>query len=442
MSQQALDLRRSVQIVRRHRKIFGAFAAFGLVCGVAFAILKPPVLTSTTLVVLPQSYIQPQQAATNSGNIEAIATQVVIATSDGVLAGALPHISPAMSLQTLRSKIQVANVAGSILSFTATGGTAGQAEATANAVADSYMAYVDTPGSPVGNVQARLLQQATAATGTKLPEQIGIFGLLGLLAGALIGFIVSLAVGQSDRRLVERDAIANSIGAPVLAAIPAQHPSDAASWIKLIELYEPEIVQAWALNRLLQRFGVTGANSSENNGGFSLTVLSLSSDPGALALGPQLAAFAASLGIPTALVIGPQQASNVTATLRTACTAQPQSPGGRGNLRLVVSSDSPPDETRDAFVVVVAVVDAAEPHVPPTIRTDGTVIGVSAGAATAVQLARAATAAAADGRDILGILVANPEPSDQTSGRVPRLFSPLRRPLPTRTQNVPMEGRR
>ena len=45
-------------------------------------------------------------------------------------------------------------------------------------------------------------------------------------------------------------------------------------------------------------------------------VLSLSSDPRAIALGPQLAVFAASQGIPTALVIGPQQDATVTATLR------------------------------------------------------------------------------------------------------------------------------
>ena len=36
--------------------------------------------------------------------------------------------------------------------------------------------------------------------------------------------------------------------------------------------------------------------------------------PGAVAVGPQLATFAASLGIPTALVVGPQQDATVTAT--------------------------------------------------------------------------------------------------------------------------------
>ena len=64
-------------------------------------------------------------------------------------------------------------------------------------------------------------------------------------------------------------------------------------------------------------------------GGSSLAVLSLSSDPKALALGPQLAVFAASLGIPTALVIGPQQDANATATLRAACAAPPTVPSGR-----------------------------------------------------------------------------------------------------------------
>ena len=53
--------------------------------------------------------------------------------------------------------------------------------------------------------------------------------------------------------------------------------------------------------------GPKPSGSTTAMAGFSLAVLSLSSDPGPLALGPQLAVFAASLGIPTTLVIGPQQ---------------------------------------------------------------------------------------------------------------------------------------
>ena len=53
-----------------------------------------------------------------------------------------------------------------------------------------------------------------------------------------------------------------------------------------------------------------------------------------------------------------------------------------------------------------------------------TVLAVSAGAATAEQLARVAASAADNGRDIAGILVANPDPSDQTTGRLPQLARP------------------
>ena len=80
---------------------------------------------------------------------------------------------------------------------------------------------------------------------------------------------------------------------------------------------------------------------------FSLTVLSLSTDPRSLALGPQLAVFAASQGIPTALVIGPQQDADATATLRTACAVPPSASSKRlGHLRVIVS-DGPIDGQPD-----------------------------------------------------------------------------------------------
>ena len=141
----------------------------------------------------------------------------------------------------------------------------------------------------------------------------------------------------------------------------------------------------------------------------------------------------------TALVVGPERGVNVTATLRTACAA-PHS-GTRRPLRLVALHDSDLGQLAAAFVVVVAVIDGKDPHVPDTLRTAATVLGVSAGSATAVEMARVATAAALDGREILGILVANPQPDDQTTGLVPRLAPALRRPLPTRVNGTPMETR-
>ena len=167
--------------------------------------------------------------------------------------------------------------------------------------------------------------------------------------------------------------------------------------------------------------------------------------PGALALGPQLAVFGASQGIPTSLVIGPQQDAAATATLRTACAVPLHEASMRhGMLRLIAYDegggfDMQPDT---ALLIVVAVVDSRAPKMPDTMRTNATVIGVSAGAATAEQLARAAVVAGADGREITGILVADPDPADQTTGRIPHLARPARRRLPNRLRGIVTEIRR
>jgi capsular polysaccharide biosynthesis protein len=457
MSQQALDFRTSVKAVRRHSKIVIAFVVLGLLIGAAYAVVRPPMLSSTALVVLPQAASSASaEAAAASGTTDSeIATQVVVAGSDPVLAAALPHVIPSMSLQTLETRVQAQSVAGSIISITAKGATAADAEATANAVADSYIAYVTSANSPVGQVQAKVLESANSATGSTLISQIALYGLLGLLGGAVVGVIVALAMSTNDRRLVERDAIANSIGAPVLVSLPVSRPPDAASWVKLLEEYEPGAVHSWGLTKLLQQLGVGkvkgDADGSMGNGA-SLTVLSLASDPSALALGPQVAAFAAAQGIPTALVMGPQQDANVTATLRTAFAAAAQSRAGwRRPLHLVVAEDDDQfsaamndhaDWLGAPFVVVVAVVDGRVPLMPSAVSTTATVLGVSSGTATAEQLARAATAAATQGREVTGILVADPDPADQSTGRIPRLVPPLRRQLPTRADFVPTEIKR
>ena len=152
-------------------------------------------------------------------------------------------------------------------------------------------------------------------------------------------------------------------------------------------------------------------------------MLSVDTDPGALALGPQLAVFAASLGIRTTLVIGPQQNPNATATLRAACSMQPvASSRWSGYLEVVVldSADSG-DPPNAALTVVVAVVKASEPRAAETMRAMTTVLGVSSGAATAEELARVAVSAAADNRQITGILVADPIPrtAPPAASRIP-----------------------
>lgn len=445
MSQQALDLRGSIQIVRRHRKIFWSVAAIGLLIGALYAVLRPPMLTSTALVVLPEAPVPSDQSvASGPGQGEGAAayvdTQAVVATSTPVLSAALPGVSPPVSIQALRARTQAATLTDSILEISVSGGTAAQAEAAANAVASSYVGFITSKRSPMGVVPAKILQPASTAIGFTLPEQVALDGLLGGFGGAIAGFTAALAIGRGDRRLTERDAIASSIGAPVLASLQVGHPADATSWGRLLAEYAPGDVEAWALRNVLRQFGLAGdPRGAGGHAPTALTVLSLSSDPKALALGPQLAVFAASMGIPTALVIGPQQDPGSVAALRTACAATPgaASMAQMGKpLRLVVSESGDFRQPGAAFTVVVTVVDGEAPRMPDAARAAATVLGVSAGAVTAAQLARAATAAASDGREIAGILVADPEIADQTTGRIPRLVPPAPRQMPTRVNDV------
>lgn len=447
MSQQALDLRRSVQIVRRRRLLVGILVALGIFAGAAYAVLKPPMLTSTAEVLLPPTGQAAQTGATavaNGATDPYTATQEVIAKSNPVLLGALPYVRPAVSINELRRNVEVGSLTPYVISITAQANSASDAIATANAVAESYIRYIGSPSSPGGQVTAQLLQPATTATGSGPVKHIAIFALAGAVAGALIGVVVALALSRSDRRLRERDEIANSIGVPVLASFPVDHPIGASGWTKLLDDYTPGAMHSLQLRRALQQLEMAAVDMSlrNQNGKWSFTVLSLASDPRALALGPQMAIFAASQGISTALVIGPQQDAAVTAALRTACAAPPTPSKRSGHLRTIVTESNVAPQLDAVLTVVVAVIDGRNPQVPDTIRTTATLLGISSGAASAEQLARAAVSASSDSREITGLLVANPDPNDATTGHLPQLRGRGIRRAPTRITGIGTEIRR
>jgi hypothetical protein len=86
-------------------------------------------------------------------------------------------------------------------------------------------------------------------------------------------------------------------------------------------------------------------------------------------------------------------------------------------------------------------VDSQNPKVADTLPTNVTVLGVSSGRTTATQLARVAVSAAAVGRQIAGILVADPEPADRTTGRIPQLVRPEQLRQPTRLTSTPTKAK-
>ncbi len=227
MIDEPLDFKRAVHLVARRKFIVLAAAVLGLVAGCAWATLRPPTFASQAWVALP--------ASTRGG----VGTQVVIAGSNEVLARALRALRSDMSLQALRGDVEVENRTGTFIVIRAQGRTAAQAEETANAVAQSYVTYVRRRGNlPVGPVQARVWQTATPATGTKASSLLIGMSLLGAFVGGGVG-ILGIVASRRDRRLRERDAIADSIGVPVVASLGVQHPSDPAGWRKLLEEYEP-----------------------------------------------------------------------------------------------------------------------------------------------------------------------------------------------------------
>ena len=449
MSQQALDLRRSIQIVRRHKLLMGIMVALGLLAGGAYAVLHPPMVTSTALVLLPQSgqaAANGAAAAANGGPDPYTATQEVIAKSNPVLLAALPNVRPVMSINQLRSEVAIGSLTPYIISVSAEGKIAADAAATANAVAKSYINYVGSASSPGGQIPAQLLQSATSATGSGGLKQLVIYALLGAIFGALIGVIIALAISRSDRRLRERDEIANSIGVPVLASFPVDHPTDARGWTKLLEDYKPGALHALQLRRALQQLEMAAAAADVSMvvrmaGGHSLSCLF-----------PPI--LEPSLSVPSWRSLPPPKGSPLPSSSalskmrrsRPRCEPPapppPASSKRPGHLQVLVSDSDVEVQPDAVLTVVVAVVDSRSPQVPDTMRTTATVLGVSAGAATADQLARVAVSAASSGREITGILVADPDSADATTGRLPQLGRRGQRRMPTRMTGIATEIRR
>jgi hypothetical protein len=177
MQQRAPDLHRSIRIIRRHAGLVSIAIAAGVLAGAVCVAFSPRMFTSTAFVNLPKPDV---------------ASAVVVARSDPVLAGALLRGSPAASLEALRGEVQVKTLAGDTLSVSASARTAAQAEVTANTVADSYIGYISSPGSPAVRVQAQLLVPATTATRPVLAVRLLVGAGLGLVSGLLIGAMGAL----------------------------------------------------------------------------------------------------------------------------------------------------------------------------------------------------------------------------------------------------------
>ncbi len=154
MSQQVLDMRRSIQILRRHKVLLGVMVALGIVAGCAYSTLNPSRLTSSALVVFPETQNTPAPGTTanaaDTGSDGYTVTQEVIAGSTQVLSAALPHARPAMSLAQLRSDIQIESLTPYILSINAKGKVAADAEVPSMPSPEATSPTSTAPAAPSG----------------------------------------------------------------------------------------------------------------------------------------------------------------------------------------------------------------------------------------------------------------------------------------------------
>lgn len=486
MSEQVLDIRATVGILRRHKITLAIAALVGASAGVGLGLVQQPIYTSTSLVLLPQA----EGTATNSAPRDS-ATQIRIASSQVVLGPAGKAVHPALSDTLVAKRVKVSAPSSDVIKFVASAPTGAQAEELADAVAESEVTYFETAANTLANAQRNVLQtrrdsvraslhdvntqiQATrkritaegAATAagmadsrtlaaltvqhakltsdlTDIENQITavenarggtaaaaviqgaspakrpnplqsyvIRGLLGLLAAVLLSSVALVTLGRRDRRVRLRDELADAIGSPVLASLRSRVPRTVAGWTDLLQSYAPGTVDAWTLRQLLRHVIPAGQRPTKGEPP-TITVVCLSDDDAGLAMAPQLASYAASTGIRTRLVA--RQRHESADALWAACHRAPALEEVRPGLLVDTTAQG---TGAVELVILLAVLDRKRPELVISAPSTITVLAVSAGSATAEELARAAVTVDDVGLDITGLVVADPDDLDRTTGRL------------------------
>lgn len=517
MSEQIIDLRSVWAILRRHTRALGVAAVVGGVAGGAALQVIPSEYSSSALLLFPPA----PAGTTGPVAVHAIDTQAQIATSDAVLQSAGHALDPALGAQAVADRVTVESPTEDVLTITARGSTAVDAERLANAVANADIAYFQLAASGLSNDQraaigqrrstltttldavrnelvrtterlhgelgssatakadASALAQLTArqadlvlqidaldnqaasqAASTQpnsVPRLVGpaspaqtqsalvrwaLFVGLGAAGASLLGAAIAIVRGRREKVLRSRDQIADSIGIPVLASVQSRPPRSVAGWVNLLRDYAPGSADAWALHQLLQRFTFeSGAGSQAGTGrrghgaqqegqhrSARLLVLTLAGDQATLAVGPQLASFAAGSGRQTRLVTSSYRHES-TDSLRAACSRIGSDEQPRPGLLV----DSLSDALGHGELVVHSVtVSRQHPETDiPRLNDAVSLLAVSSGGASADDLARAALAADEAGVPLDGIIVANPDPLDRTTGRLLPADRAVLAPLPS-----------
>jgi capsular polysaccharide biosynthesis protein len=258
-------------------------------------------------------------------------------------------------------------------------------------------------GSPVNTT--RILQKATTQPASKDTSPIEA-SFIGMVIGLLGSTAFVLLRLQRGRRLRLRDEIARVAGAPIIASLESPRCNTLFDWRALIE-ERPRATDEWALRHLLRTIPTGGGGRPQ-----AVRVISFADDSPAMTTGPRLALQAAGSGTPTALLaedsIGPGGTS--LAPLRAAFTGV--QPVGKGLPITVALGDT--DEAPFTLIVTVVILDGTSANLTSSDAIN--LLSISPNFVTADELARLVLAAADSGFVLDGVVVVNPDPTDNTTG--------------------------
>jgi hypothetical protein len=329
--------------------------------------------------------------------------------------------------------------------------------------------YAGEAQGSASQVATTVIQPASPATGPGLLQRLALGSGAGFLAAVLVAMVVFLIQHRRDPRLRARDNLADAVGSVVVADVSSCPQQTVAGWSTLLETRETGPVEEWAFRQALRALTgrrpsgpVEGRRGSQLEHPRSLTVICLAGDERGLSIGPQLAAFTASRDIPTRLVVsgGGEWAESLWAACAGARSAdarprlelvaesetapRPESVPGRASAESQGEGEGAADEgdrveragqvevPEAGMAIVLTVVDPGGPDLGAVPWTASTVLAVAAGTATKVELARLAAAVDSSGRQVDGVIVADPDPADRTTGRQTLDRRVRQTPLPLR----------
>ena len=202
MNEQPLNLHASLQEIWRRRVLVIVVATLCGLGGLAYGLLRPANQTAVALVLLPSSAASGSGNSGNSGNSGTgsdIQTQSVIARSTPVLAAAGAKISPALGALGVEKLVTVTPLSGQILQIQAQDSASKYAEQLANAVATSYVHYVDQSEVDAAKTTVAALQHESS----RLAQQIkNLQYEIGVITARVASEGAASSQGQLDTNLL------------------------------------------------------------------------------------------------------------------------------------------------------------------------------------------------------------------------------------------------